>query len=475
MRRSIIEPFKIKVVEPLPMRTVREREAILESAGYNLFGIRAEDVTFDFLTDSGTTAMSSAQWGAMMVADESYAGSRSFYRFEDAVRRITGYHHVIPTHQGRAAEHLLFSLHCKQGETVPSNNHFDTTRANLEQLGVEAVDLVCREARDVTSEAPFKGNVDVPRLEAFLREHAGKVPFVMTTVTNNTGGGQPVSLANLRAVSAACRRAGVPFLLDACRFAENAWFIKVREEGQHDRSPREIAREMFDLADGCLVSAKKDGLVNIGGFIALRDGAWVPDLRSRLILTEGFPTYGGLAARDLEAIAVGLDEVLDERYLAYREGITRYIANALARSGVPTMRPPGGHAVYIDARSLLPHIPPHELPAQALAIELYRAEGIRSCEIGSVMFGKRPDGSFRAPAHELVRLAIPRRVYTQAHIDYVLEGIAEVAGRRDTLRGLRIVSEPAFLRHFTARFAPAVGSRFLEPRPIEAVPLDECP
>lgn len=454
MHRTIIEPFKIKVVEPLPMRTVAERERILADAGYNLFGIRAADVTFDFLTDSGTSAMSAAQWSAMMVADESYAGSRSFYRFEEVVRRITGYQHVIPTHQGRAAEHLLFSLRCRPGQLVPSNNHFDTTRANLEQLGVEAVDLVCPEGKDPLLEHPFKGNVDVPRLEAFLGEHRGRVPFVMTTITNNTGGGQPVSLANLREVSAVCRRFGVPFLLDACRFAENAWFIKVREPGQQHRSARDIAREVFDLADGCLVSAKKDGLVNIGGFIALRDGAWIPELRSRLILTEGFPTYGGLAARDLEALAVGLDEVLDEGYLAYREAVTRYLADGLARVGVPTMRPPGGHAVYIDARGLLPHIPAHEFPAQALAIELYRAEGIRSCEIGSVMFGKRPDGSFRPAAMELVRLAIPRRVYTQAHFDYVLEGIAEVAARRERLRGVKIVSEPPFLRHFTARFAP---------------------
>ena len=453
-RRSIIEPFKIKVVEPLPLRTVAERERVLDAAGRNLFAVQAADVTFDLLTDSGTTAMSAAQWGAMMVADESYAGSRSFARFEEVVRRITGYHHVIPTHQGRAAEHLLFSLHAHAGELVPSNNHFDTTRANLEQLGVRAVDLVCAEGKDPLAEHPFKGNVDVGRLEAFLTEHAGKVPFVMTTITNNTGGGQPVSLANLRAVSAVCRRFDVPFLLDACRFAENAWFIKVREPGQAERDVRDIAREVFDLADGCLMSAKKDGLVNIGGFIGLRDGAWVGGLRSRLILTEGFPTYGGLAARDLEAIAVGLDEVLDERYLAYREGVTRYLADGLARAGVPTMRPPGGHAVYIDARTLLPHIPPHEYPAQALAVELYRAEGIRSCEIGSVMFGKQPDGSFKPSPMELVRLAIPRRVYTQAHVDYMLEGIAEIASRRAALRGLRIVEEPPFLRHFTARFAP---------------------
>jgi tryptophanase len=453
-RRSIIEPFKIKVVEPLPLRTVAERERILVEVGRNLFGVHAADVTFDFLTDSGTTAMSAAQWGAMMVADESYAGSRSFYRFEEVVQRITGFHHVIPTHQGRAAEHLVFSLHCKPGELVPSNNHFDTTRANLEQLGVTAVDLVCAEGKDPYAEHPFKGDLDVGRLETFLLEHRGRVPFVMTTITNNAGGGQPVSLGNLKAVSALCKKFGVPFLLDACRFAENAWFIKVREPGQKDRTAREIAREVFDLADGCLVSAKKDGLVNIGGFIALRDGAWVPELRGRLILTEGFPTYGGLAARDLEALAVGLDEVLEESYLAYREGVTRYVADGLARAGVPTMRPPGGHAVYIDARALLSHIPPEQFPAQSLAVELYRAEGIRSCEIGSVMFGKQPDGSFAPAAMELVRLAIPRRVYTQAHMDYVLEGIAEIAERRATLRGLAIASEPAFLRHFTARFTP---------------------
>ena len=452
--RTSIEPFKIKVVEPLPLRSVDERARILADVGYNLFGLRAADVTFDFLTDSGTSAMSAAQWGAMMVADESYAGSRSFYRFEEVVQRVTGYRHVIPTHQGRAAEHLLFSLRCKPGQLVPSNNHFDTTRANLEQLGVEALDLVAAEGRDPLLEHPFKGNMDVPRLEAFLREHPGRVPFVMMTITNNTGGGQPVSLQNIRAVSAVCRAHGIPFLLDACRFADNAWFIKVREPGQRERSAREIAREVFDCADGCLVSAKKDGLVNIGGFIALREDTWLTGLRNALILTEGFPTYGGLAARDLEALAVGLDEVLDERYLSYREAVIRYLADGLASCGVPTVRPPGGHAVYIDARSLLPHIAPHEFPAQSLAIELYRAEGIRSCEIGSVMFGKAPDGTFRPSTMELVRLAIPRRVYTQAHFDYVLEGIADVAKRRETLRGVRIAFEPPFLRHFTARFAP---------------------
>lgn len=452
--RTIIEPFKIKVVEPLPLRTVEDRERILDDVGYNLFALHASDVTFDFLTDSGTSAMSAAQWGAMMVADESYAGSRSFYRFEEVVQRLTGYHHVIPTHQGRAAERLLFSLRCQRGQLVPSNNHFDTTRANLEQLGVEAVDLVCQEARDPALEHPFKGNIDVPRLESFLREHTGRVPFVMLTITNNTGGGQPVSLDNIRAVSKVCRSHGVPLYLDACRFAENAWFIKVREPEQQARSAREIAREVFDLADGCLVSAKKDGLVNIGGFIALRDDSWLADLRNALVLTEGFPTYGGLAARDLEALAVGLDEVLDERYLSYRVAVTRYLADGLAKCGVPTVRPPGGHAVYIDARTLIPHIPAEAFPAQALAIELYRAEGIRSCEIGSVMFGKAPDGGFRPSAMELVRLALPRRVYTQAHFDYVLEGIADVATRRTQLRGVRITYEPAFLRHFTAKFAP---------------------
>lgn len=436
------------------MLTAEERASHLRRAGYNLFLLRAEHVSFDFLTDSGTTAMSAAQWGAMMTADESYAGSRSFYRFESAVQDVTGYGHVIPTHQGRAAEHLLFSLRCRAGDKVPSNNHFDTTRANLEQLGVEAVDLVCAEGRDPSSTAPFKGNVDVPRLEAFLREHSGRVPFVMTTVTNNTGGGQPVSLANLRAISRVCRAANVPLLLDACRFAENAWFIHSREEAERARSPKDIAREMFSLADGCLMSAKKDALVNIGGFIALRDDAWVRDLRSRLILTEGFPTYGGLAARDLEAIAVGLCEVLEPSYLAYRAAVTRYVADGLVRAGVPIMQPPGGHAVYLDARALLPHIPAPEYPAQALAVELYRAEGIRSCEIGSVMFGQKPDGTFAAAAMELVRLAIPRRVYTQAHMDYVLEGIAAIAERRSKLRGVRIIEQPAYLRHFTARFEP---------------------
>ncbi len=453
--RIVIEPFKVKVLEPLPFRTRAQREEVLAAAGWNLFLVPAREVTFDFLTDSGTTAMSAAQWAAMMVADESYAGSRSFERFEAVVRDVTGFPHVIPTHQGRAAERLLFSTLVKAGDVVPSNNHFDTTRANLEHLGATALDLVIAEGRDPASLHPFKGNLDLARLEACCREHAGRIPLGMITITNNTGGGQPVSLENLRGAAEIYRRHGIPFVIDACRFAENAWFVKVREPGQLERTPRAIAREIFDLADACLVSAKKDGMVNIGGFIATRRGAWLPALRSLLILTEGFPTYGGLAARDLEALAVGLEEALDERYLEYRVATSRYLAEGLVARGVPVMQPPGGHAVYIDARTFLPHLAPAELPAQALACELYLALGVRTCEIGTVMFGKTAaDGSLVPSAMELVRLALPRRVYTQAHFDYILEGVEGVVARKDRLRGLRIVEEPPFLRHFTARFAP---------------------
>ena len=444
--RTIIEPFKIKVVEPLPMLDRATREALLAEAGYNLFAIPAKDVTFDFLTDSGTTAMSAAQWGAMMIADESYAGSRSFEKFEAVVRDITGYCHVIPTHQGRAAEHLLFGALVKRGSMVPSNNHFDTTRANLEQLGAEAVDLVISEARDPQARHPFKGNIDLQRLDAFCAANAKNIPLGMLTITNNTGGGQPVALENIRAAGAIYRKHGIPFILDACRFAENSWFVKSREPGQAERDVRAIARDIFAAADGCMMSAKKDGMVNIGGFIALQVDAWLDKLRAMLILTEGFPTYGGLAARDLEAIALGLGEALDERYLAYRVAVSRYLAEGLNRAGIPTVQPPGGHAVYIDARALVPHIPPHEFPAQALACELYLAEGVRGCEIGSVMFGKHA-------SLELVRLAFPRRVYTQAHFDYILEGVTEIAGNARTLRGLKMTYEPPFLRHFTARFA----------------------
>ena len=446
-RRSIIEPFKIKMVEPLPMLTRVERERILQEAGYNLFLVHARHVTFDFLTDSGTSAMSAAQWGAMMVADESYAGSRSFERFEAVVRDITGYRNVIPTHQGRAAERLLFGAMVKPGMKIPSNNHFDTTRANIEQLGGEAVDLVIAEGKDPASTHPFKGNIDLVKLEAFCAENRGRIPLGMMTITNNTGGGQPVSLENIRAASAIYRKYGIPFILDVCRFAENSFFIKLREKGQGPRPVRDIAQETFSYADGCMMSAKKDGLSNIGGFIALKGDDWVPTLRSALILTEGFPTYGGLAARDLEALAIGLNEALDERYLEYRLATCQYMASGLNKLGIPTMQPPGGHAVYIDAKTLLPHIPSHEFPGQSLVCEMYLSEGIRACEIGSVMFGKNA-------SMELVRLAFPRRVYTQSHFDYILEGFGEIAARRKELKGLRMVHEPPFLRHFTARFEP---------------------
>lgn len=451
--RTIIEPFKIKMVEPLPFLDRPEREKILKEAGHNLFLVAAKHVTFDFLTDSGTSAMSSAQWGAMMVADESYAGSTSFERFQRVVRGITGYEHVIPTHQGRAAERLLFGVIVKPGMKVPSNNHFDTTRANIEQSGAEAVDLVIPEGKDPSSVHPFKGNIDLARLDAFCIEHKGKIPCGMLTITNNTGGGQPVSLENIRGAAAIYRKHGIPFILDVCRFAENSYFIKLREKGQEGRSVRDIAKETFSLADGCMMSAKKDGLSNIGGFIALRGDAWVASLRSALILTEGFPTYGGLAARDLEALAVGLEEALEESYLSYRIAVSRYMAEGLNRIGVPTMQPPGGHAVYIDAKAFLDHIPPEQLPGQALVCEMYLAEGIRSCEIGSVMFGKTVNGKFQPASMELVRLAFPRRVYTQSHFDYILEGMAELAKNRRKIRGMKIDWEPPFLRHFTARFS----------------------
>ncbi|MBI2604456.1 MAG: tryptophanase [Deltaproteobacteria bacterium] len=452
--RTIIEPFKIKVVEPLSRRTLEQREAILKRAGYNLFLVQSDDVTFDFLTDSGTTAMSAEQWGAMMVADESYAGSRSFQRFEKVVREVTGYPFVIPTHQGRAAERLLFSLLVKPGMKIPSNNHFDTTRANIEHMGGEAVDLVIDEGRDPESRHPFKGNVDLARLDAFCAENRGRIPFGMLTITNNTGGGQPVSLANIESASKIYRRHGIPFMLDACRFAENAYFIKLREEGFAAARVRDIARGFFDLADGCLMSAKKDGLVNIGGFIALKSDEWLSNLRNQLILTEGFPTYGGLAARDLEALAVGLKEVLDEDYLEYRIAVSKYMADGLNRAGIQTMQPPGGHAVYIDAKAFLPHIPPGRFPGQALVCELYRLEGVRSCEIGSAMFGAFVDGAFRPAAMELVRLAFPRRVYTQSHFDYILEGMSALVARKTAIRGLRLTYDPPFLRHFTAQFEP---------------------
>jgi tryptophanase len=453
--QTIIEPFKIKTVEPLAMLSRAERETHLQRAGYNLFALSSEVVTFDFLTDSGTTAMSAAQWAAMLVADESYAGSRSFARLESVVRQLTGCEFVIPTHQGRAAERLLCQALVKPGMKIPSNNHFDTTRANIEFVGAEAVDLVIAEGRDPSSKHPFKGNIDLARLDNFLANNRGAVPFGMITITNNTGGGQPVSLENIREVAKIYRRYGLTFIIDACRFAENAYFIKMREAGQSDRSVRDIAREIFSLADGCYMSAKKDALVNIGGFIALKSADWIEKLRALLILTEGFPTYGGLAARDLEAMAVGLEEVLDERYLEYRLAVTRYMAEGFNKLGIPTMQPPGGHAVYIDAKTFLPHIPPNQFPGQSLVCELYLAEGIRACEIGSVMFGTfASDGVFVPASMELVRLAFPRRVYTQSHFDYILEGMSELVANKEKLRGMELVYDPPFLRHFTAKFRP---------------------
>jgi tryptophanase len=451
----IIEPFRIKVVEPIALTDRATRARHLAAAHYNLFALHADQVTFDLLTDSGSAAMSAAQWGAMMVADESYAGSRSFQRFEEAVRDLTGFRHVIPTHQGRAAERILFQTVVKPGMVVPSNNHFDTTRANIEHNGAEALDLVVEEASDPASQFPFKGNIDLRRLEAVCREKRGRIPFGMMTVTNNTGGGQPASLENIRAVSTILKAHGLPFILDACRFAENAWLVKQREPRESGRAVAEIAREAFRLADGCIVSGKKDALVNMGGFLALNDDRIAAEARNLLILTEGFPTYGGCAARDLEAMAVGLREVLDETYLEYRFATVRYLAERLNRLGIPTVQPPGGHAVFIDARRLLPHIPSEQFPGQALACELYLAGGIRSCEIGSVMFGRHgADGGFRPARLELVRLAMPRRVYTQSHVDRMLEIAAEVVGRAKELRGMKMTYCPPFLPHFTARFEP---------------------
>ncbi len=455
--KTIIEPFRIKSVEPIGMSTLEQRNAALARCYYNLFMLPAREITIDLLTDSGTGAMSSAQWAALMMGDESYAGARSWEVFEAKVKDIFGFAHVIPTHQGRAAERILFSTICKRGDVVPSNTHFDTTRANIEATGAEAADLMIPEATRPSLIHPFKGNMNVDALERLLAERGpGRVPVVMLTITNNSGGGQPVSLANVRAVHAVCRKHGVPLFIDACRFAENAWFIKTREEGQAHRTPKEITREVFSLADGLTMSAKKDAIANIGGFLCTNNDEWARRLRHLLILTEGFPTYGGMAGRDLEAIAVGLEEALDEDYLRYRIASTEYVARGLRQTGVPIVEPPGAHAVFIDARGMLPQIPALEYPGHALAIEIYRTGGIRACEIGSVMFARRDPATGReTPAPlELVRLAIPRRVYTQSHMDYVIEAIAEVSARRAQLRGVRIVAQAPFLRHFTARFEP---------------------
>jgi tryptophanase len=453
--QTIIEPFRIKSVEPIRLTTVAERDAHLREAGYNLFNLHAADVIIDLLTDSGTGAMSAAQWAGLQRGDESYAGSRSWFHFLEAVRTLFPFKHVIPTHQGRAAEKILFSVVAGPGKAVPSNTHFDTTRANVEHTGAEAVDLVIEEGRHPSVIHPFKGNMDTDALDAFIRERGPEnVPLVMMTVTNNSGGGQPVSLENLRAVREVCDRYGLPLFLDACRFAENAFFIKEREPGQADRSIPDIVHDMAALADGMTMSAKKDAIANIGGWLAMNDDAWADAARNLLILTEGFPTYGGLAGRDLEAIAQGLREVVHEDYLTYRIRSTAYLGEALVESGVPCVRPIGGHAVYIDAGALLPHIPALEYPGQSLAVALYREGGIRSCEIGTVMFGRHPDGSEVPAEMELVRLAIPRRVYTQSHVDYVIEVIRWVAQRARELRGYRIVEQPVQLRHFTARFEP---------------------
>jgi len=454
-QRTIIEPFRIHSVEPIRMTDRAEREACLAQAGGNLFALRSEDVLIDLLTDSGTGAMSSEQWAGLQRGDESYAGSPSWYRFLAAVRDLFDFAHVIPTHQGRAAEKILFSVLGAPGRVIPNNTHFDTTRANVEFAGAVALDLPIEATRTPALEHPFKGNMDVAALAALLQARAADVPVVFVTVTNNSGGGQPVSLENLRAVRAVCDRHGVPLFLDACRFAENAWFIREREPGQAGRKVSDIVRDMAALADGMTMSAKKDGLANIGGWLALRDGALAEQCRNLLILTEGFPTYGGLAGRDLEAIAQGLSEVVEHDYLHYRIRSTAYLGDALHAAGVPVVRPIGGHAVYIDAAALLPAIPPLQYPGQALACALYTEGGVRGCEIGSVMFGRRPDGSELPAPTELVRLAIPRRTYTQSHIDYVIEVVLAVAARAGELRGLRIVEQAPTLRHFTARFEPA--------------------
>jgi tryptophanase len=446
--KTIIEPFRIKSVEPIRWTTRQEREHLLRAAYYNLFLLPADDVLIDLLTDSGTGAMSTNQWAAVMQGDESYAGSRSFDHFRDSIQDIFGYKHVIPAHQGRAAERILFNVACKKGDVVPNNTHFDTTRANVEYVGAEAIDLVIAEGRQPSLKHPFKGNMDAEALENLIQKTGReRIPLVMLTVTNNSGGGQPVSMENVRQVSAACRKHGIPLYFDACRFAENAYFIKLRESGYESKTPKQIAQEMFSYGDGCTMSAKKDGMANIGGFLCTNDDRLAQLEKDLLILTEGYPTYGGLAGRDLEAIAVGVQEALQEDYLHYRIASTAYLGNHIAEQGVPIVQPPGGHAIYIDARAFLPHIPPEKFPGVALAAELYLEGGIRSVEIGTLMFGA-------AAKMDLVRLAIPRRVYTQSHVDYVVEIILEVWKNRERVQGLKLSHEAPYLRHFTARLEP---------------------
>jgi tryptophanase len=456
--KTIIEPFRVKTVEPIVQTTERQRRHALDVAHNNVFLLSARDVLIDLLTDSGTGAMSVYQWSGMMKGDESYAGGRSYDAFESSVRDITGFSHVIPTHQGRAAEHILFSTTVKKGDIVPNNTHFDTTRANVEDAGGVALDLPIAEGKQAVSTHPFKGNMDTAALEETLRRFGDRVPLVMITVTNNSEGGQPVSIANVRDVSVICERYEVPLFIDACRFAENAWLNKERDASLSSRSARSIAQEMFSLADGCTMSAKKDGMANIGGFLAMNNGSLAEKCRTRLVLTEGFPTYGGLAGYDLEAIAVGLNEALDEDYLRYRIRSIEYLGEKLLDAGVPIVTPAGGHALYLDAKRMLPHIPQSEFPAWALSLVLYLEGGIRAAEIGSVMFGRRPDGTERPADLELVRLAFPRRVYTQSHVDYVAEVVRHVNAIAPKIRGVRIVDAPAVLRHFTARMAPAHGA-----------------
>lgn len=453
--KTIIEPFKIKSVEPIRFTTHAHREQVLKEAFYNPFLIRAEEVLIDLLTDSGTSAMSAKQWAGIMDGDESYAGSKSFFRLEKVVRDLTGFKHIIPTHQGRAAEKILFSIVGGKGKVIPNNTHFDTTRANVESSGAEAVDLLNETGKHPETIAPFKGDMDIPALEHFIKDRGKEnIPLCMLTVTNNSGGGQPVSMKNIRETKRLLSKHGIPLYLDACRFAENAYFIKLREKGYGRTSVREIAQEMFSYADGCTMSAKKDALVNIGGFFAVNDKDLAAQARNLLIVTEGFPTYGGLAGRDLEAIAQGLDEILDEHYLEYRIRSIEYLGEKLTAAKVPIVQPPGGHAIYLDAKRFAPHIPIFQYPGQSIVCELFRVGGIRSVEIGSVMFGKYDSntGKLISPAMELVRLAIPRRVYTQSHIDYVVEVILDVFERRTCLKGMKIIEEAPMLRHFTAKF-----------------------
>ncbi len=451
------EPFRIKMVEPIRLIDKEERQLALVRAGYNLFGINAEKIFIDLLTDSGTGAMSQEQWSALMLGDESYAGSRSYVRLAAAIKEFFGFHYFVPTHQGRAAENILCSLLLMEGQSVPSNTHFDTTDANIRTRKGVPVNLVIDSAYDPNNSHPFKGNMDLVKLENFIAETGvDNIPFGMLTITNNAGGGQPVSMENIRAVSSIYRKNNIPFFIDACRYAENAYFIKLRESRYSENSPQEIAREIFTYADGATMSAKKDGIVNIGGFLAMNDEELYLRAGNELILREGFLTYGGLAGRDLDAIAVGLREGLDEKYLAYRLAQTGYLADKLIERDIPILNPPGGHAVYIDAKTFLPHIPPHEFPAQALCVELYLEGGIRSVEIGSVMFAQHDTntGKMVYPKLELVRLAIPRRVYTQSHLDYVADTLVGISARKDSMRGLKITYAPELLRHFTARFEP---------------------